>query len=154
MKKAWAAKKGFTIIELLVSIAVIAILAAITIVSYTSIQQRSRDTQRSGDIVQLKIAIEKYHAEKGAYPPACTAVNTGCSVTNLGPYINTYISAIPHDPRNPIDSGSDYMYVRGSVAEDSYAIKITYEAKPSCKDGANVNPWWWSPNYSGEFPTC
>ena len=61
MNKAWAAKKGFTIIELLVSIVVIGILVTIMIVSYNGIQQRSRDSQRGSHMTLLSIAIEKYH---------------------------------------------------------------------------------------------
>jgi len=153
MKKAWAAKKGFTIIELLVSIAVIAILAGITIVSYSSIQQRARDTERSGDIIQLKVAIEKYRAEKSMYPQACAAVDTGCPVSNLAPYLAPYLDTIPHDPRNAVDSADDYTYIRGTVAQDSYAIRIAYEAKTKCKDGTNINAAWWVVN-PGDYPTC
>lgn len=40
----WARQKGFTIVELLIVIVVIAILAAITIVAYNGIQNRAKDT--------------------------------------------------------------------------------------------------------------
>ena len=150
MNKTWATKNGFTIIELLVAIVVIGILVTITVVSYNGIQQRSRDSERASEVAQIKIAIEKYHADNSAYPPACSGVNVGCSVTDLSPYISSYLSAIPHDPKNPLNSSTDYNYIRASVAEDSYAILVTYEAKPACKTGANVNQNWWGLT----VPTC
>ncbi|MCA9336234.1 prepilin-type N-terminal cleavage/methylation domain-containing protein, partial [Candidatus Saccharibacteria bacterium] len=42
---------GFTIVELLIVIVVLAILAAITIVAYNGIQQRSRDSIRKSDLM-------------------------------------------------------------------------------------------------------
>ena len=61
-------KHGFTIVELLIVIVVIAILAAITIVAYNGIQQRARDTDRKSDISTIKKALEIYYAENGNYP--------------------------------------------------------------------------------------
>lgn len=43
--KMWAKQSGFTIVELLIVIVVIAILAAITVVAYTGIQERAKDSQ-------------------------------------------------------------------------------------------------------------
>ena len=40
-------RTGFTIVELLIVIVIIAILAAITIVAYNGLQQRARDSQRA-----------------------------------------------------------------------------------------------------------
>lgn len=55
-------KSGFTIVELLIVIVVIAILAAISIVAYNGIQQRARDTTRASDISQIKKALLAYNA--------------------------------------------------------------------------------------------
>lgn len=61
-------QKGFTIVELLIVIVVIAILAAITIVAYNGIQARARDAQRSSDISSLAKGLELYYIDKGEYP--------------------------------------------------------------------------------------
>ncbi|HEY8992460.1 MAG TPA: prepilin-type N-terminal cleavage/methylation domain-containing protein [Candidatus Microsaccharimonas sp.] len=149
MHNKWAQRKGFTIIELLVSIVVIGILVTIMIVSYGGIQQRSRDSDRGSDITQLKIAIEKYHADKSMYPDVC-GDNVGCNASSLATALSPYLATIPHDPRNTANSSTDYQYVRGLVTDDSYGLYVHYEAKSQCKTGANINPVWWS----ATVPSC
>lgn len=50
-------KKGFTIVELLIVIVVIGILAAITVVAYTGVQERSKTAKVSTELAQLEKAI-------------------------------------------------------------------------------------------------
>jgi len=50
--------RGFTIVELLIVIVVIAILASISIVAYNGIQQRARDTARKSDLSSIRNALE------------------------------------------------------------------------------------------------
>lgn len=56
---------GFTIVELLIVIVVIAILATISIVAYSGIQARARDSKRTNDIAQIKKALLAYDAIHG-----------------------------------------------------------------------------------------
>ena len=60
--------KGFTIVELLIVIVVIAILATLVIVTFTGIQQKARDSQRQTDINALDSQLEAFYASKGYYP--------------------------------------------------------------------------------------
>lgn len=62
-------KSGFTIVELLIVIVVIAILAAISIVAYNGIQSRARDAGRIQKIKDIAKAIELYKIDNGQYPP-------------------------------------------------------------------------------------
>lgn len=61
---------GFTIVELLIVVVVIAILAAISVVAYTGIQNRAYDTSVSSDLAQIakKMEIAKVEAATDAYP--------------------------------------------------------------------------------------
>lgn len=60
---------GFTIVELLIVIVVIAILASITVVAYNGIQGRARDNGRIAKIQGIAKAIELYKVDNGRYPP-------------------------------------------------------------------------------------
>jgi prepilin-type N-terminal cleavage/methylation domain-containing protein len=129
-------RKGFTIVELLIVIVVIAILAAISIVAYNGIQQRARDAERSQELSQLQKALEVYHADMGGYPkcgavPATTGPNTppalssgtatSCLTDELVP---SYLNAIPVDPTN---TGSFvYRYAPGYTKTGA----TTYSSSP------------------------
>jgi len=143
MNTVWAAKKGFTIIELLVVMVVIGILVTITVVSYSGLQQRSRDSERASDITQIKIAIEKYHSDKSGYPRVCSTDNTACAITSLSAALAPYLATIPRDPQYATTPANDYVYVQSAVVDDGYAILIHYEAKSMCKTGSNVVAGWW-----------
>ena len=65
----WAQKQsGFTIVELLIVVVVIAILAAITIVSYNGIQNRAKLSAVQSDLSAASKKIELYKVDKGIYP--------------------------------------------------------------------------------------
>lgn len=59
---------GFTIVELLIVIVVIAILAAITIVAYNGIQQRANNTARVTAAQQAVKLIKAYYSYNDSYP--------------------------------------------------------------------------------------
>lgn len=66
--------RGFTIVELLIVIVVIAILAAISIVAYTGIQSRAHDTSVQNDLRNFANLVEMYNADRGDYPRSITDV--------------------------------------------------------------------------------
>ena len=59
---------GFTIVELLIVIVVIAILAAITIVAYTGVQNRAYDTSVQSDLTTFAKKLELEKVDNGTYP--------------------------------------------------------------------------------------
>lgn len=63
---------GFTIVELLIVVVVIAILAAITIVSYNGIQNRAYDSAVQSDIKNFAKIIEMRNGEFSVYPQPIT----------------------------------------------------------------------------------
>ena len=68
--------RGFTIVELLIVIVVIAILATLVIVTFTGIQQKARDSQRQTDINAVDSHVEAFYAQYGAYPTVTQIQNS------------------------------------------------------------------------------
>lgn len=85
-------KSGFTIVELLVVLVIIALLAAVMSVAYISIQAQSRDTKRSADAVTFVGALEAFYDKNGEYPAGC-ATSSNC--TDYEPFYS-FSTTVPH----------------------------------------------------------
>ena len=72
-----AIPRGFTIVELLIVIVIIAILAAIVIVSYNGITERAIETSMKSDLRNAADSLEVDKASKGAYPASANEANSG-----------------------------------------------------------------------------
>lgn len=70
---------GFTIVELLIVIIVIAILATISIVAYNGIQERAKNSQTVSAVSQWAQALRMYKVDNGAYPPQLSCLGVGYS---------------------------------------------------------------------------
>ena len=119
--------KGFTIIELIVVIAIVAVLATIIITSVNQFQTKGRDAKRIADLNQMQKALEMYKIDNGKYPSSGSAGCTGggtswCYSANttewnlLGTILKNYMGIIPKDPvntgggSNPLDGTKYYNY--------------------------------------------
>ena len=99
-------KKGFTLIEVLLVIVIIAILAAIVIVAINPGRQISQanNTQRRSDVQTILNAVHQYGIDnRGTLPAGITdaALVIGDAVTEAnicGDLVPTYIAAMPFDP--------------------------------------------------------
>ena len=78
---------GFTIIELLVVLALISILATMGMAQYRNGQIHAREAVLRTDLFDLRDAIDQYYADKGMYPSTLDALVT-----------DGYIRKIPVDP--------------------------------------------------------
>lgn len=76
-------KLGFTIVELLIVIVIIAILAAMTFVAYNGIQARARDGEVKSGIVQAKKKLLLYQVDNGVYPATGNQSAAGISNGNV-----------------------------------------------------------------------
>lgn len=64
-------KLGFTLLELMVVVAIIAILVVAGIVVYTTAMKKGKDARRKGDIKAIQNGFEQFYANTGAYTNAC-----------------------------------------------------------------------------------
>ncbi|MBI5620310.1 prepilin-type N-terminal cleavage/methylation domain-containing protein [Candidatus Gottesmanbacteria bacterium] len=108
--------RGFTLIEVLVAVTIIAILISIGVVSYGSVNKRSRDAKRKGDVEQLRSALEMYRADTGYYPN--TGSGSWADASGLStPLVSTYLPAIPSDPKS---STQVYRYTATNLSGGNY----------------------------------
>ncbi|MCX6793346.1 MAG: prepilin-type N-terminal cleavage/methylation domain-containing protein [Candidatus Falkowbacteria bacterium] len=87
-------KKGFSFVELMVVISIIAVLSTMAIISLNSSRVKSRDSKRVADVKQLSSALEMYYNRNGAYP---TLVTSGEALKSPDGLI-TYMASVPSAP--------------------------------------------------------
>lgn len=85
--------QGFTLMELLIVIAVIGILISVATASYSSAQKKARDSRRQSDMKAMQNALEQYYADNSQYPAASTPCNLGATSANYLP------AGLPADPK-------------------------------------------------------
>lgn len=159
-------QRGFTIVELLIVVVVIAILAAITIVSYNGITERSRFSTMRSDLASLNKAILMYHADNGAYP-ITPATATSCSGNWCGFDQGTGDNFIPGlspkyisvTPQLSADKGNNDTYLYRSPDGVNYKLIRLLQSGLSasessamadmmttdCSASINVNRWgYWN----------
>jgi type IV pilus assembly protein PilA len=89
-------QKGFTLIELMIVIAIIGILAAIAIPAYQNYTIRSQVTEGLSLADGWKTAISEYYAQNGSFPAASTTSAAGVTgdISVSGASVGKYVSAI------------------------------------------------------------
>lgn len=92
--------KGFTFVELLVVITIIAVVFAAGVVSYTSISKNSRNARRKADIEAIRQAVEMCRSITGVYPTPPIYPSITCSG-------NTTMKNTPKDPKA---TSTEYTY--------------------------------------------
>lgn len=75
---------GFTIVELIVVITVLAVLTTLAVFGASAMQERSQNAEAESKVATLRSALEKYHSENNEYPSAITLAGggNGRSLTN------------------------------------------------------------------------
>jgi len=133
-------RRGFTILELLVVMAIIGILAAIGLASYPGVQQKARDARRKSDLASLARGMEMFYNDYGRYPVITAASDMGTSIPAADlaagliwghPWIVNnviYMSEIPSDPNI-----NNYRY---------HHLRVTGTTVVTPAAGTNANGYW------------
>ncbi|MDP1722084.1 MAG: prepilin-type N-terminal cleavage/methylation domain-containing protein [Candidatus Gottesmanbacteria bacterium] len=130
---------GFTLMELLVVMAILGILVTVGLTSYKSVQAKSRDSKRKSDLKQIATALEFYFNDYGTYPSDTNFQIYGCgtagtSVCEWGSPFQTlktggtnvktmYMPKLPSDPA----TGRVYYYDKTGTSPPSYQLYARLE---------------------------
>jgi type II secretion system protein G len=139
-------RKGFTLIEVLIVIVVIAILAAIVVPRLLGAGREARETSLRAHLQEIRNAIGLFQAQCGDYPAqladimATSAPATGGNGVEIntadfnGPYLTTPDGNLPNNPttgQNDIPGSWTYDATNGAIhAADGTAV-----------DGSNYSTW-------------
>ncbi len=118
---------GFTFIELLVSVTIMAVMMAVAIVSYSSTNVRSRDAKRKADMETIRSALEICRSNTGEYPAAIYN-SVVCSDTAVT------LQNTPKDPK----TSNIYSYSRPTTT--TYTLSANLELPTNPTAYSLVNP--------------
>jgi len=90
-------KKGFTLVELIIVITIIAILASITVVGFTRFQIDADDARRASSATSIAEALEKYYDLNGEYP-GCQAMKSNTVISTTLNGLETATIIVPKAP--------------------------------------------------------
>ena len=110
MKPRRKAQEGFTLIEIMVVIAIIGLLATLVVQSLRGATDKAKRTKAMADIAELKTALDRYYIDIGSYPTTDQGLNALVAPPSQGTQVSTgsedgYIRRIPNDPW-----GNPYVY--------------------------------------------
>ena len=124
---------GFTLIEMLIVVTIIALLSSIILVGLGSSRAKARDARRIADLHNTMVALELYYSKYQFYPRASNWEELSDILTD--PYIGIGVSKIPRDPL----SNSGYSYEYGTSGQD-YVLGSVFETKdPALDDDIDRN---------------
>jgi len=116
MRNKQSLRQGYTLIEILVAISIIAILTVIGVTNFRVANQKARDGKRKGDLEQIRAALELYRTDEKDYPD-WDVIGSG-TIESAGGTV--YMNEIPDDPV----TGITYYYTSGG---DTYSLCAALE---------------------------
>ncbi|MBK6853861.1 MAG: prepilin-type N-terminal cleavage/methylation domain-containing protein [Burkholderiales bacterium] len=109
--------RGFTMIELIVVMAVIGLLLSIAVPRYLTALDRGKAQVQQQNLALMREAIDKYYGDNGRYPDALDDLVT-----------KRYLRAIPIDP---ITEATDWVTVAPTDSKQSGRVYDVQSAKPA-----------------------
>jgi prepilin-type N-terminal cleavage/methylation domain-containing protein len=146
--KSQNSQRGFTLIELMVVIAVMGILATIAVTNLSGAQASARDSQRKTDLASYNLALERYYAYHTNYPLGDYSNNstdvsgpasTGIFADSSALYAEGFMGQLVRDPSTQANPLYYYRYL-----SDNQGFRYVLYAKLEAG-----NSTWWIHHFSG-----
>jgi general secretion pathway protein G len=120
--------RGFTLIELMVVMTIIALLLSLAVPRYFHSLDKAREATLRQDLDTMRDAIDKFHGDSGRYP------------TSLEELVSRkYLRSIPPDPING-DTAS-WIVVNSETASDAGIYDVKSSAQGIAADGSRYGDW-------------
>lgn len=146
---------AFTLIELLIVIAIIGVLATLIVANFNAARERARDATRKSDLRNIQTALRVYYNDYGRNPCSTNAFQIrGCSVHASCTSVNActwggefaiastgqvYMSTLPNDPQTPDRS---YHYELDAADPEVYTIKACLENANDVDCSTSITESW------------
>lgn len=121
-------KRGFTLVELMVVMAIIALLLSLALPRYFNHLESARETILRQDLAVMRDAIDKYHGDRGRYPDSLEALVSA-----------RYLRSLPVDP---ITERADTWQIVAPSGDDAGAVYDVRSGAPGTAiDGSPYAEW-------------
>ncbi|MEK7193911.1 MAG: type II secretion system protein [Patescibacteria group bacterium] len=107
-------KKGFTLVEVLIVVAIIGLLSSVILVGLGGFRSRGRDARRIADLREVQSALEIYYTKNQQYPVAA-------SWGELSQTLTTAEIGVVQVPRDPLPRERTYYY---GVSSDMHGYVV------------------------------
>ncbi len=121
-------RRGFTLIEMLVVMAIIATLLTIAVPRYFRSLQRSREAVLKQDLTTLRESIDKFYGDTGKYPPTLAVLVE-----------KRYLRNIPVDPI--VKAADKWIVVNSDDPEDHGVKDVKSGADGQGENGVQYADW-------------
>ena len=141
---------AFTLVELLIVIAIIAILASLVLAAASSVQKKGARSRAEGEIAALEAALESFKADNGDYPTNSISNSSASLVNNLMPtnggkvyyeFKSKWLSGTNY--LDPFGYSYNYIYTNGSPNNGTN----NYDLWSTAGNSSDTNAKHWIKNW-------
>jgi general secretion pathway protein G len=119
---------GFTLIELMVVMAIVATLLTLALPRYFGSLDKSKEAVLKENLFQMREAISRYYADKGKYPESLDGLAT-----------EKYLRKVPLDPIT--ESTATWLLVQPEDPQKGGVYDVRSGAPGKSRDGSEFSQW-------------
>ncbi len=134
--------RGFTLVELLVAISIIAVLTAVLLPNFMGARERARDAKKKQNLYAIKNALRMYYNDNQIYPPKLVGPEFSLPDTSGSGVLGVLASYLP----NAASMGVGFTYVQVSNGDgfqmcalmESPSGSDNVDSQTNCADGGGL----------------